>query len=111
MLLCPQKYASALIGLCAETHNLVPDATIALIKFAARNVVQRTEKEEERREKVTELIDQIATDDDEDDIQAEVAIEMSKHFTVGLDGLAAKDCGTQLQAAIHEEAQPEITIT
>ncbi|KAA6374270.1 MAG: hypothetical protein EZS28_030204 [Streblomastix strix] len=102
---------TGIIDLCAETYKSVPDATVALIIFAVRNIVQRTEQEEEKRGEITEQIDQIAVDDDEDDIQAEVAIEMYKHFTVGPDGIAKKNCGTQKQATIHEEAQSEITIT
>ncbi|KAA6366944.1 MAG: hypothetical protein EZS28_037531, partial [Streblomastix strix] len=50
------------------------------------------------------------TEDNGDNDQSEHAIE-PKHFTNGNDGLRKNDSGTQLQATVNGEANPEINIT
>ncbi|KAA6316622.1 MAG: hypothetical protein EZS28_055234, partial [Streblomastix strix] len=90
----------------------MPEAIIGLIIFAAEQIVQ-SETESEGQEQLTNLIERIVadgTDDNEDNDQPEHAIE-PKHFTNGNDGLRKNDSGTQLQATVNREANPEINFT
>ncbi|KAA6355389.1 MAG: hypothetical protein EZS28_049084, partial [Streblomastix strix] len=50
------------------------------------------------------------SEDNEDNGQSELAIE-PKHFTNGNDGFRKNDGGTQLQATVNGEVNPEINIT
>ncbi|KAA6375616.1 MAG: hypothetical protein EZS28_028855, partial [Streblomastix strix] len=82
---------------------------IGLIAFAAEQIVQ-SETESEDQEQLTNQIEKIVadrTDDNEDNNLSEHAIE-PKHFTNGNDGLRKNDSGTQLQATVNGEANPEI---
>ncbi|KAA6384552.1 MAG: hypothetical protein EZS28_019923 [Streblomastix strix] len=83
---------------------------ISLITFAAEQIIE-TEKED--KEQLTRELERIladGTDDNGDNDQSEHAIE-PKHFTNGNDGLRKNDSGTQLQATVNGEANPEINIT
>ncbi|KAA6363435.1 MAG: hypothetical protein EZS28_041037 [Streblomastix strix] len=85
-------------------------AVIGLITFAAEQIIE-TEKED--KEQITRELERIVadgTDDNEDNDQSEHTIE-PKLVTNGNDGLRKNDSGTQLQATINGEANPEINIT
>ncbi|KAA6344862.1 MAG: hypothetical protein EZS28_052207, partial [Streblomastix strix] len=72
-----------------------------------------SEIESEDQEQLTNKIERIVadgTDDYEDSNLSEHAIE-PKHVTNGNDGLRKNDSGTQLQATVNGEANPEINIT
>ncbi|KAA6378518.1 MAG: hypothetical protein EZS28_025955 [Streblomastix strix] len=93
-------------------QGVVPYSVICLITFAAQQIVE-SETESEDQEQLTNKIERIVadgTDDNEDNDQSEHAIE-PKHFTNGNDGLRKNDSGTQLQATVNGEANPEINIT
>ncbi|KAA6390365.1 MAG: hypothetical protein EZS28_014107 [Streblomastix strix] len=87
-------------------------AVIGLITFASQQIVE-SESESEDQEQLTNQIEIIVADgkdDNEDSDQSEHAIE-PKHFTNGSDGFRKNDSGTQLQATVNGEANPEINIT
>ncbi|KAA6365346.1 MAG: hypothetical protein EZS28_039127, partial [Streblomastix strix] len=95
-----------------QIYQSIPEAVIGLITFAAQQIVE-SETESEDQEQLTDQIERIVadgTDDNEDNDQSEHVIE-PKHFTNGNDGLRKNDSGTQLQATINGEANPEINIT
>ncbi|KAA6360505.1 MAG: hypothetical protein EZS28_043968, partial [Streblomastix strix] len=76
-------------------------------------VPYQSETESENQEQLTNQIERIVadgTDDNEDNDQSEHAIEL-KLFTNGSDGLRKNGSGTQLQATVNGEANPEINIT
>ncbi|KAA6370586.1 MAG: hypothetical protein EZS28_033886, partial [Streblomastix strix] len=92
--------------------ELLNVTVIGLITFAAQQIVE-SETESDDQEQLTNQIERIVadgTDDNEDNDQSEHAIE-PKHFTNGNDGLRKNDSGTQLQATVNGEANPEINIT
>ncbi|KAA6379993.1 MAG: hypothetical protein EZS28_024476, partial [Streblomastix strix] len=93
-------------------ESVVPYSVISLITFAAQQIVEQ-ETESEDQEQLTNKIVRIVadgTDDNEDEDYSEHAIE-PKHLTNGNDGLRMNDSGTQLQATVNGEANPEINIT
>ncbi|KAA6381339.1 MAG: hypothetical protein EZS28_023131, partial [Streblomastix strix] len=100
------------INIYPQIYQSILEAVIGLIIFAAEQIVQ-SETETEDQEQLTNELERIVadgTDDNGDNDQSEHAIE-SKHFTNGNDGLRENDSGTQLQATINGEANPEINIT
>ncbi|KAA6364883.1 MAG: hypothetical protein EZS28_039591 [Streblomastix strix] len=95
-----------------QIYQTITEAVIGLITFAAQQVVE-LETESEDQEQLINKIERIVadgTDDNEDNDQSEHAIE-PKHFTNGNDGLRKNDSGTQLQATVNGDANPEINIT
>ncbi|KAA6353962.1 MAG: hypothetical protein EZS28_050512, partial [Streblomastix strix] len=75
--------------------------------------IVQSETESEDQEQLTNEIERIVTDgtdDNEDNDQSEHANE-PKHVTNGNDRLRKNDSGTQLQATVNGEANPEINIT
>ncbi|KAA6368124.1 MAG: hypothetical protein EZS28_036348, partial [Streblomastix strix] len=87
-------------------------AFIGLIVFAAEQIIG-LETESKDQEQLTSLLEKIVadgTEDNENEDQSVHAIEL-KHFTNGNDGLRRNDSGTQLQATVNGEANPEISIT
>ncbi|KAA6359668.1 MAG: hypothetical protein EZS28_044806 [Streblomastix strix] len=93
-------------------EGVVPFSVIGLIIFAAEQIVQ-SETESEDQEQLTNELERIiadGTDDNGDNDQSQHAIE-PKHFTNEIDGLSENDSGTQLQATVNAEANPEINIT
>ncbi|KAA6364959.1 MAG: hypothetical protein EZS28_039515, partial [Streblomastix strix] len=100
------------INIHPQIFQSVPEAVIGLITFAAQQIVE-SETESEDQEQLTNQIERIVADgidDNEDNNQSEHVIE-SKHFINGNDGLRKNESGTQLQATVNGEANPEITIT
>ncbi|KAA6359186.1 MAG: hypothetical protein EZS28_045287 [Streblomastix strix] len=84
-----------------------------VIGFQLTVSFQIIETEKEDKEQLTRELERIVadgTDDNEDNDQSELAIE-PKHVTNGNDGLRKNDSGTQLQATVNGEANPEINIT
>ncbi|KAA6364923.1 MAG: hypothetical protein EZS28_039551, partial [Streblomastix strix] len=100
------------INIHPQIYQSIPEAVIGLITFAAQQIVE-SEIECEDQEQLTNKIERIVsdgTDDYEDSNQSEHAIE-PKHVTNGNDGLRKNVSGTQLQATVNGEANPEINIT
>ncbi|KAA6354773.1 MAG: hypothetical protein EZS28_049700, partial [Streblomastix strix] len=100
------------INIHPRIYQSIPKAVIGLITFAAQQILE-SETESEDQEQLTYKIERIAadgTDDNDDNDQSEHAIE-PKHFTNGNDELRKNDSGTQLQATVNGEANPEINIT
>ncbi|KAA6371467.1 MAG: hypothetical protein EZS28_033007 [Streblomastix strix] len=83
---------------------------IGLITFAAQQVIETEKEDKEQLSRELERIVADGTDDNGDNDQSEHAIE-PKHFTNGNNGLRKNDSGTQLQATVNGEANPEINIT
>ncbi|KAA6326723.1 MAG: hypothetical protein EZS28_053912, partial [Streblomastix strix] len=85
---------------------------IDLIIFVAEQILQ-SETESKDQEQLTNELERIVvdgTDDNGDDDQSGHAIE-PQHFTNGNDGLRKNDSGTQLQATINGDGNPEINTT
>ncbi|KAA6389016.1 MAG: hypothetical protein EZS28_015454, partial [Streblomastix strix] len=98
-------------GVVPIIYQSIPEAVIGLVTFAAQQIVE-SETESEDQEQLTNQVERIVadgTDDNEDNDQSEHAME-SKHFTNGNDGLRKNDSGTQLQATVNGEADPEFNI-
>ncbi|KAA6368070.1 MAG: hypothetical protein EZS28_036404, partial [Streblomastix strix] len=98
------------INIHPQIYQSITEAVIGLITFAAEQIV---ETEREDREQLTRELERIVadgTEDNGDNDQSEHAIE-PKHVTNGNDGLRKNDSGTQLQATVNGEANPEINIT
>ncbi|KAA6360755.1 MAG: hypothetical protein EZS28_043718, partial [Streblomastix strix] len=100
------------INIHPQIYRSIPQAVIDLITFAAQQIVA-SETGSKDQEQLTNQIERIVadgTDDNEDSDQSEHAIE-PRHFTNGNDGLRKNDSGTQLQATVNGETNPEISIT
>ncbi|KAA6354607.1 MAG: hypothetical protein EZS28_049866, partial [Streblomastix strix] len=100
------------ININPQIYQSIPEAVIGFITFAAQQI-EESETESEDQEQLTNKIERIVADgtnDNQDNDQSEHAIE-PKHFTNGNDGLRENDSGTQLQATVNGEANPEINFT
>ncbi|KAA6356591.1 MAG: hypothetical protein EZS28_047882, partial [Streblomastix strix] len=89
------------------------EVIIGIIVFAAKQIIQQFEKEGKDHEKLTNELEGIVAqgiDDNRDKNLLKYAIE-PKHFTNGNDRLRKNDSGTQLQASVNDEANPEINVT
>ncbi|KAA6359257.1 MAG: hypothetical protein EZS28_045216, partial [Streblomastix strix] len=95
-----------------QIYQSIPETVIGLIAFAAQQIVE-SETESEDQKQLRNQIEKIVadgTDDNEDSDQSLHAIK-PKHVTNENDGLRKNDSGTQLQATVNGEANPEINIT
>ncbi|KAA6357319.1 MAG: hypothetical protein EZS28_047154, partial [Streblomastix strix] len=83
-----------------------------LIVFAIEQIIESETESKDQEQLANELNRLVAdgTDDNEDVSKSELAIE-PKHFSNGNDGLRKNNSGTQLQATVNGEANPEINIT
>ncbi|KAA6364699.1 MAG: hypothetical protein EZS28_039775, partial [Streblomastix strix] len=100
------------INIHPQIYQSIPEAVIGLITFAAQQIVE-SETESEDQEQLTNKIERIVadgTDDNEDNDLSKHAIE-PKRFINENNGLRKNDSGTQLQATVNGEANPEINIT
>ncbi|KAA6372225.1 MAG: hypothetical protein EZS28_032245, partial [Streblomastix strix] len=98
------------INIHPQIYQSILEAEISLITFAAGQIKETEREDQEQLAWELERIVADGTDDNEDNDQSEHAIE-PKHFTNGNDGLRKNDYGTQLQATVNGEANPEINIT
>ncbi|KAA6354679.1 MAG: hypothetical protein EZS28_049793, partial [Streblomastix strix] len=98
------------INIHPQIYQSVPEAVIGLITFAAGQIVETEREGQEQLARELERIIADGTDYNGENDQSEHAIE-PKHFTNGNDGLRGNDSGTQLQATVNGEANPEINIT
>ncbi|KAA6358663.1 MAG: hypothetical protein EZS28_045811, partial [Streblomastix strix] len=100
------------INIHPQMYQSVPEEVIDLIILAVKQIVQsETEsKDHEQLKNELERIIDDGTDNNGNDEQSEHSIE-PKHFINGNDGLRKNNSGTQLQATVKREANPEIEIT
>ncbi|KAA6381955.1 MAG: hypothetical protein EZS28_022516 [Streblomastix strix] len=98
------------INIHPQIYQSIPEAVIGLIPIAAEQIIETDKEDKEQLTREFERIVADGTDDNEDNDQCEHAIE-PKHVTNGNDGLRKNDSGTQLQATVNGEANPEISIT
>ncbi|KAA6369380.1 MAG: hypothetical protein EZS28_035092, partial [Streblomastix strix] len=98
------------INIHPQIYQSIPEAVIGLITYAEQQIVVTENEDKEQLTRELERIVAYGTDDNEDNDQSEHAIE-PKHVTNGNDGLRKNDSGTQLQATVNGEANPEINIT
>ncbi|KAA6379917.1 MAG: putative reverse transcriptase, partial [Streblomastix strix] len=103
-------YLAGFINIHPQIYQSIHEAVIGLITFAAEQIVETEREDKEQLIRELERIVADGTDDNGDNDQSEHAIE-PKHFTNGNDGLRQNDNGTQLQATVNGEANPEINIT
>ncbi|KAA6317437.1 MAG: hypothetical protein EZS28_055100, partial [Streblomastix strix] len=89
-----------------------PETIIGLIVFAAEQIIKSETEGNDQKQLTNELEKIIAdgTDDNEDINQSEHTIE-PKYFINGKDRFRRNDSGTQLQATVKGETNPEINIT
>ncbi|KAA6355369.1 MAG: hypothetical protein EZS28_049104, partial [Streblomastix strix] len=111
-LLSVSNGVAGFINIHPQIYKSISEAVIGLSTFAAQQIVE-SKIENQDQEQLTKQIERIVadgTDDNENNDQSEHAIE-PKHFTNGSDGLRKNDSGTQIQATVNGEANPEINIT
>ncbi|KAA6374798.1 MAG: hypothetical protein EZS28_029674, partial [Streblomastix strix] len=99
------------INMQHQTYQSIPEAVIGLFVFAAEQIIEQ-ETESKDQEQLTYELKRIVAyeiDENEEEDQSENEIQ-SKYFTKGNDGLSKNDSGTQLQATVNGEANPEINI-
>ncbi|KAA6393839.1 MAG: hypothetical protein EZS28_010629 [Streblomastix strix] len=93
-------------------QGVVSYSVIGQITFAPDQIVY-SEPESQDQEQLSNEIERIVadgTEDNEDNDQSEYAIE-PMHFIKGNYGLRKNNSGTQLQATVNGEPNPEINIT
>ncbi|KAA6366808.1 MAG: hypothetical protein EZS28_037665 [Streblomastix strix] len=103
-------YLAGFINIYPQIYQSIPEAVIGLITFAAEQIIETEKEDKEQLTRELERIVADGTNDNEDNDQSEHAIE-PKHVINGNDGLRKNDSGTQLQATVNKEANPEINIT
>ncbi|KAA6394351.1 MAG: hypothetical protein EZS28_010123 [Streblomastix strix] len=92
--------------------RIIDPTVIGLIIFTVEQIIE-SETESKNQEQLTTELERIVTDgtyDNGEEDQYDHVIE-PKHLTNGNDGLRKNDSGTQLQASVNGEANPEIDIT